>query len=508
MITSWQLSICSLLCALVASTWAPRAAALGFEAFGPAGEHIGRSPDWAHGIEEVLRHASRVYWYDVNGGQKAYYDGDISAVNALLELYSRADLPEHPVALVAGRPSARSFHGKLTPYVVEFDVPGGLSLAFSRREASSGLVRTTPQLVIHFDAALVDRLDELKIPEGVSPREYEVRVEDALNHASDPKSGLRHRAIAMLGQAGDSSSASVKALKLAAEDENEAIRAAAEAAQAAVAAAQDPEQQAWRQRLSAFIRNHPQYDRTPTPEELLEALRKSDAEFATGFTARGTLVESPSAGPGRLLAWTLTMGDERLVIEQKQFEDADHPPTKGVAEYTIYAGPEKMGTIHGYRVWSDGKLIDVKPHASFEPVGSTYDLLIGRLLWPLGRGFTRRIDGISEVTKRADGLLEVTATNEDGSLMSRWELVIDPQADYLVRSAKAFQRDEALPAYVVETAGVLVGGGGRSVPHTARWIEDGGAPVSIAVSSVSATPDKELIERTEERLKTLRDVGQ
>ena len=81
---------------------------MGQESFGPAGEQISRSPDWPKGIEDVLRHRSRVYWYDVNGSEVAYYDGDVNTVNELLDLYSHSDLAKHPVVIRPGRPSAVS----------------------------------------------------------------------------------------------------------------------------------------------------------------------------------------------------------------------------------------------------------------------------------------------------------------------------------------------------------------------------------------------------------------
>jgi hypothetical protein len=236
-------------------------------------------------------------------------------------------------------------------------------------------------------------------------------------------------------------------------------------------------------------------------------MRRADAEYAKGFTVRGTRVESAPAGPGRLVAWTITMGDERLVLEQRDVEDADHPPAEGRCEYTIYAGPERMGSIHGNRLWVDGQLIDAKPHATFEPVGSTYDLLIGRALWPLGRGFSRCADRITSVSAARNGLLEVAAEEENIGVARRWELLVDPSAGYLVRAAKGYSRDEAEPSMVVETAGVLTGGG-RSVAHTARWIEGAeGQSESIAVTSVSATTDDELIQRIEKRLDELPGLG-
>ena len=101
----------------------------------------------------------------------------------------------------------------------------------------------------------------------------------------------------------------------------------------------------------------------------------------------------------------------------------------------------------------------------------------------------------------------MAAESDDGNLTGRWELLIDPGANYLVRAAKAFRRDDAEPSYVVETAGNLTGGG-RSVGHTVRWIEGAaGQPASVAVTSVSATTDEQLIQRTEDRLDKLPGLG-
>jgi hypothetical protein len=236
-------------------------------------------------------------------------------------------------------------------------------------------------------------------------------------------------------------------------------------------------------------------------------MQEMDADYARGFTARGTRVEPAFSGRGELVGWTVTMGRGRLVVEQRDIEDADHPATEGRFEYTQFVGPERMGSIHGSRVWADGKLIEVNPQATFEPVGSTYDLLIGRILWPLGRGFTRRMDRITSVTLESDRLLRVVAESDGDGLMRRWELLIDPTADYLVRAAKAFRENETEPSIVVETAGIVTGGG-RSVAHTARWIEGAtGPPASIAVNSVSSGTDEALIQRTEDRLDKLPGLG-
>jgi hypothetical protein len=433
---------------------AGRAEAMGMEEFGPAGEHIGRSPDWPKGIEDVLRHPARVYWRDVNGSQNAYYDGDIDQVNELLELYSHVKLAQHPVVILPGKPSAMSFDRKFTPYVVKFVVPGTLETHFRQRHGGVARFSLMPRMIVHLDATLAAHLDKLTLPKNVT-----------LHSSEQGESKL-------------------------AEGETAAKQWAAKSSA----------DQPLRQRLAEFVDGHPQRARVPSPQELLSTLQKVDADYDKGFTARGTRVEPAISGPGKLVGWTVTMDRDRLVIEQLDVEDADHPRKQGRFEYTNYAGPGRMGSIHHSRHWVDGNLIEANPQATLEPVGSTYDLLIARFMWPLGRGFTSRIDHINSVSQDGDGLLKVAAECYNGNFIRRWELVIDPQADYLVRAAKAYRADESEPSYVVETAGVLAGGG-RYVAHTARWIEGAGAePASIAVTNVSSAIDEPLIQRTEQRL--------
>ena len=192
------------------------------------------------------------------------------------------------------------------------------------------------------------------------------------------------------------------------------------------------------------------------------------------------------------------MGDGRMVIRQRVVENEDRPPKPGRLEDTIYVGQDQMAVISRDRILVDGKLIETKPHAMVEPVGTTYDVLIGRVLWPLGRRFSHRIDQITEVSEEADGTLAIEIDRDQGEL--RWEMRIDPQADYLVRSAKAYRRDHVRPSYIVESAGVFASEN-RYIAHTARWTEGPSAhPFSISVTSVSAGTDQALIDQTEKLL--------
>jgi hypothetical protein len=488
--------------AIGALSISPRFAwALGQESFGPAGEHISRSGDWPKGVEPLLRHPSRVYMSWVNGNEHSYYDGDIKTVNELLERFSQIHLAEHQVIIRPGQPSARSFHGKLTPYAVEFELPGGLYLHHVREYATTGLYSAIPRLIVHVDDALAKQLAELKVPDNTSLQGSAYRAKDALAQIDAHDRSLRGRAIAVLGVSGDSSPAVVKALKqVAASDADEYIRKAAQRAMTQLQQASDPTDRALRQQVAKYLKDHPLRLRIPEPGELLEAMREVDDQYAQGFTAKGTMIEPTSSDPGRLVAWTITMGNDRLVVQRRTVEDDDHPPTSGQRESTIYVGPDRMAMTQSTRLWVDGELIDSKPHTTFEPVGSTCDLLLGRAFWPLGRGYTRRIDRITQVEAEADGTLAVMAESDEGNLMMRWEMRVDPSADYLVRSAKAFRRNQPDPMYIVDNAGTLLASG-RGTAHTARWTEGISAhPVSISVTSVSAKTDAELLRKAGEGL--------
>jgi len=366
---------------------------------------------------------------------------------------------------------------------------------------TTGLYCAIPRLIVHVDDALAKQLGELKVPDNTSLQGSAYRVKDALAQIDAHDRSLRGRAIAVLGESGDSSTTVAKTLRHVAEsDADEYIRKAAQRAISQIERDSDPTGRALRQQVATYLKNHPLQLRIPEPGELLEAMREVDNQYAQGFTAKGTMIEPTASDPGRLVAWTITMGNDRLVVQRRAVEDENHPPTSGQRESTIYVGPDRMAMIQSSRLWVDGELIESKPHATFEPVGSTYDLVLGRMLWPLGRGYTCRIDRITQVEAEADGTLSVMAESDEGNLVMRWEMRVDPSADYLVRSAKAFRRDQPDPMYIVDNAGTLLAAG-RGTAHTARWIEGISAhPISISVTSVSAKTDAELIRKTEEGL--------
>jgi len=486
---------CGAVVLIMVTLSAQPAGAWGMEDFGPAGGHIGRSADWPKGVEGVLRHPSRVYRKWVNGNENAYYDGDIEAVNELLQLFAKVDLTSHHVVLRSGRPSARSFHGKLTPYAVQFELPGGIYLGHIRKHASTGLYALKPRLIVHVNEALAKHVDKLVVPEKVSLHETTHRIEDALAAIESGDLSLRVRSITVLGEAGDSAAVVMKALNRAAASDDETARNRAQRAIKQIEQDNSPPQRALKQKVAVFLKNHPQRQRTPRPTELLAILREIDDTYAQGFTAMGTMVEPDLSGSAKLIAWTITMGDGRLVLRKRATGD---PKTPGRLKETIYVGPDQMAMIQRSMVYVNDNLIETKPLVTFEPVGPTYDILIGRVLWTLGRGITRSIRRISRVAAKADGTLTAEAESHAGQM--RWELTIDPQANFLVRFARGFHHRASEAAYTIDTAGVLASGE-RSTTHTARWIEGASAaPISISVTTFSAEADTELIRQTEELL--------
>src|SRR5690242_1671153 len=75
---------------------------------GMAGEQLGpdkwdqptiAQPGWPKGIDELLRHRSRVYSIWVNGNEEFYFKATPTQINELLEKFGKARLRDHEVKL-------------------------------------------------------------------------------------------------------------------------------------------------------------------------------------------------------------------------------------------------------------------------------------------------------------------------------------------------------------------------------------------------------------------------
>jgi len=201
----------------------------------------------------------------------------------------------------------------------------------------------------------------------------------------------------------------------------------------------------------------PASDPTLDGKEILKKLKAIDAVYAAAFTASGKRL----GGPVR--KWKFTMRRRRIALEEEVVEITKADVAKriprgrpGVREgnpmlalrSTFFVGPtaqaryDWVGILKRYgpqAPWPEnspgpataGSLDVVDPDAP------TYMLQIKQTLWCLGRGYSKHITKIRDVSRQKDGRLTVAAAGLDMALRpgAKWELVIDPDAEYMVRSA-------------------------------------------------------------------------
>jgi hypothetical protein len=135
-----------------------------------------------------------------------------------------------------------------------------------------------------------------------------------------------------------------------------------------------------------------------------------------------------------------------------------------------------------------------------DPAAPTYYFEIKRTLWTLGRGYSKHLTNVTKVEKQNDGLLHLVAEGTDISNRAgaRWELTIDPQAAYMVRSAQLYVADSKDPVIAITNSG-LRWENSRCVPRDANW-EDRyvvGAKATSKFVSVSATADLDFLEQVQ-----------
>ncbi|NQU21758.1 MAG: hypothetical protein HQ567_10780, partial [Candidatus Nealsonbacteria bacterium] len=210
-------------------------------------------------------------------------------------------------------------------------------------------------------------------------------------------------------------------------------------------------------------------DATSDGKGILDKLKSVDAVYAAAFTASG----KRPGGPIR--QWKFTMFRGRIALEEEVVEITEEDVAKrkrlgrpGVSEgkpmlalrSTFFVGPtaqakyDWVGAIQRYGPqdpWPEngpgpataGSLDVVDPDAP------TYMLQIKRTLWCLGRGYSKHITSIRDVSRQEDGRLKVAADGLDMALRpgAKWELIIAPDAEYLVRSAELVDNRDRRSSY-------------------------------------------------------------
>src|SRR5258705_506701 len=106
--------------------------ALAMETFGNA--PVGKQPDWAEGVVDVVNLKSRVYSYWVNGNENFFYRGNAEALNAALRQCAAVKSDVRQVILLPGAGKTHSFERKPIDFNWQLHVPSGIYKAMSRRQ--------------------------------------------------------------------------------------------------------------------------------------------------------------------------------------------------------------------------------------------------------------------------------------------------------------------------------------------------------------------------------------
>ncbi|UCG49518.1 MAG: hypothetical protein JSU94_06990 [Phycisphaerales bacterium] len=195
--------------------------------------------------------------------------------------------------------------------------------------------------------------------------------------------------------------------------------------------------------------------------DVLDKLRAFDAVYQAGFTAEGTGVFPGEPGiPARPTEWKMTLDGDTFVLREKATEvpPPDYEKTRVAFRWpgrqldysvpgvltrrTIFSGPQLCSSVGfdlTFRPDSEGRITPSggeKRHVQLYPPDSdALGLFKMRIMFSLGRGYCRYINELESVSQLEDGAIKCTGTGKwiwDG----RWELVVDPAAAYMVRSAK------------------------------------------------------------------------
>lgn len=106
--------------------------ALAQERFGNA--PVGKQPEWADGVVDVVNLKSRVYSYWVNGNENFFYSGNSGALNEALRKFAAVKDDERMLILLPGPGQRQSFSKKQVNYEWNLHVPSGIYRAIAKRK--------------------------------------------------------------------------------------------------------------------------------------------------------------------------------------------------------------------------------------------------------------------------------------------------------------------------------------------------------------------------------------
>jgi hypothetical protein len=264
--------------------------------------------------------------------------------------------------------------------------------------------------------------------------------------------------------------------------------------------------------------------------DVLQKMKAFDAVYETSFTATGTGVFTGKPGiPSRPTVWKITMDNGTIGITQKatRIPPPDYDKTKSeirhplsneihysvpgiLSQQITFFGPEFSSQICAhltFRPDSKGEIVPsseekwiVKIYPSDSTALTFYRM---KIMFILGRGYSKYIDGLTSVTDLADGTIKCSGVGTCIGEPGRWELVIDPSAAYMVRSA-TFQSEYADIPLIEITTSEVKWFGERCVPKSSIWadrvLSNTKEEISTTCQFATYQPDIELLRKAEEEV--------
>ena len=248
--------------------------------------------------------------------------------------------------------------------------------------------------------------------------------------------------------------------------------------------------------------------------EILKYLQDFDSLYRSGFTISGTYRRDSFEKK-----WKITTSNEKIAYEEEVINILKLPDEAKGRWYPLrrtWLITPKLQAEHSFvgRIYEVGKLPPWPENSPgtatsgkldiADPDAPSYIFPIKKALWSLGRGYSEYITQITNVTQLENGLLSVTAEGTDVSNRpgARWELLIDPDAAYMVREAKLYPAgDNKLFVSVVNSGTKWVGS--LCVPEQTQLKEPlvGTRATEHLSKTVSNSTDEAFLEYVELALK-------
>ena len=139
---------------------------LGEESLGNRPVDAANYPEGPDGILEVVNDPARVYRRWVNGNEHNYFRGDVIALNAALENFSKLDCEELEVILLPGPAETTTFQrDQQIPYNWRLHYVAGIAGAVRRQPMGEKVWPKHPTLHVYIGGSI--QLSELQIPEPI-----------------------------------------------------------------------------------------------------------------------------------------------------------------------------------------------------------------------------------------------------------------------------------------------------------------------------------------------------